>query len=131
MDCWPLVWVDHSAFDRCHCGSFTLEVGKAQAIYGRWFVYCRSVFASAGVDDGNCQPIRERCREGVSILFRAGFWHLRLCRSLYQAKNVTIALAVLSIYAVDFAINIGELVDALIWIILTSFSSGLLSQLDR
>jgi hypothetical protein len=89
-------------------------MGKAQAVYGRWLGHCRIVFAGARVDDGNCQPIRERCREGISILLEPGFGIC--CDSaahFYQAKNVTIALAVLSIYAVDFAINIGEYVDAL------------------
>lgn len=62
----------------------------------------------------------------------AGFWHLlRLSAHFNQSKNVTIALAVLSIYAVDFAINIGEHIDAFIWTTLTSFSPSLLSQLDR
>jgi hypothetical protein len=106
-------------------------MGKAQAVYCRWLVYCRIVFASAGVDDGNCQLICEGHREGMSILFG---YVLHLCDSnahVYQAKKATIALAVLSIYAVDFAINIGEHADTLIRTKLTSFSPGLLSQLDR
>jgi hypothetical protein len=67
------------------------------------------VFAGVGVDEGDCGECGERCGDGEWMIYWEGEGRgRRHWADDWQERSATISLAVLSIYAVDFAINAGK-----------------------
>lgn len=79
-------------------------MGKTQAVHDRGFYNRCRVSVGSGLDSGYRGIVHEQAGYGQ--------WEntssLGLTDGPVQARSCTIALAVLSIYAVDFAINAGQ-----------------------
>ena len=97
-------------------------MGSAETVYDCRVARGGYVVACFGVDDGDCECVCQGFCEGMFFFFfyflffifyfyfYFYFFCLIVLLKLYlQAKDVTVALAVLSIYAVDFSINVGML----------------------
>lgn len=79
-------------------------MGEAEALYGWGSADCGCMFVDIGLDWRASGLVRKKSRNrrcpGVHTLGAISY-------QVMQAKSCTIGLAVLSIYAVDFAINAG------------------------
>lgn len=82
-------------------------MGKTETFHGRWSDHCGALLAGAWVDKRDSRTFRYGAKH--SKCARLETWSkARVLADDFQSKHATIALAVLSIYAVDFAINAGR-----------------------
>ena len=94
----------HAAGGGSASGQFKVEMGKAETVHGWGSSDCGCLSIGIRVDGGDSTHVREGAGDG---------WSLDIDGSgdpaykVVQAKACTIALAVLTIYVVDFAINAG------------------------
>ena len=81
-------------------------MGETKAIHGGWINHCWPMLVGPWLDSGNSWALREKPGHG-KVGERNITYGWSLTKSLLQKSTCTIALAILSIYAVDFAINAG------------------------
>ena len=108
MDRWAFVRLDHAAGGGGTRRQLEIKMGKTETFHGWWSSCRRTVSPCTGLDGGNRRTVRLGTADGQYGI--ATFCHGLGLTIWLQAKSCTIALAVLSIYAVDFAINAGLIV---------------------
>ncbi len=105
MDRWTSFWAYHAARGRSAGRQLEVEMGQKKTVHDRRIVDSGNMLDCARVDVRNSGHIRHRRRFSQSIRVLHA---KRSSDCLAQKRSCTIALAVLSIYAVDFAINAGK-----------------------
>ncbi len=106
MDRWTALRTRHAARRRRDGRPLEFQMGTPKTVHGRWCHHRGGLPLGAGLDGRDCGVIRDRPEFCMWDL--ANDLNCSECNSCPQKKTGTIVLAVLSIYAVDFAINAGR-----------------------